>query len=223
MLISIEGPDAVGKDTIVNTLTEKFGYIHACNYPTYKLHKDNDNSIQNRIRGMLKDYLSGEQKMSHTTFQIFAFFDKFQDYNKLMKYKQSKKLYLLNRYIASSWVYGILSAAKQLDIDIKTFMEIMKGINSFLVQPDIDVAILADIEVIKRRITERSDAASVYEHDEYITNVVECYTYMYTSESNLVYPGTIPHTTFMNNGDKTPIEVATDIDTYIKGVINASN
>ena len=50
MLVAIEGPDAVGKDTIIDILVEKYGYINAVHFPTYKLYDESKKDLTNHMR-----------------------------------------------------------------------------------------------------------------------------------------------------------------------------
>lgn len=217
MLLAIEGIDASGKDTVVNALTESYGYVHAFNFPTYRLFDDAGKSVWNNIRFILKEYLKNpDSGIDHFSFQIFAFMDKYLASDKLSTCKKSKKKYIINRYISSSVVYGVASISKQEGIDLATTMRVIKNLNAYLVQPDVDVCLTADISVVKERLLSRGLEYSVYENDEYFQCIKDMYEFMYSSDNKTSpYPGTIPHMMISNNGDKLSSDVAKEIHEFV--------
>lgn len=214
MLVAIEGPDAVGKDTIIDILVKKYNYINAVHFPTYKLYDSSKNDSTNYMRKMLTDYLHGTDNIDDFTFQILSFMDKFNYYDKFTKYKKSKKIYLINRYISSSIIYGLLSIAQNSNYVVSDVMSIITNINKMLIQPDVDIAILSNIESITQRISNREDK-SRYEDLDFIQSVLDCYTYMYLDDNRKAYPEYIMHTAFYNNNDSSPEHVADEIHEFI--------
>ena len=58
MLVTIEGPDGVGKDTVLDLLISKYGYKFGVAFPTYK--NPDSAHTPSFITDMIRQYLHGD-------------------------------------------------------------------------------------------------------------------------------------------------------------------
>src|SRR5690606_19075419 len=103
-------PDCVGKTSCIKYLNEMYPDIYEKSnlaFPTYKLNEVSKTPMY--LRKKLSGYLNKTMNVSHTMFQLINLIDKVCHYDILNEYSKSKKVYLIDRFKPSAYVYGMIS------------------------------------------------------------------------------------------------------------------
>lgn len=165
-MISIEGPDGVGKSTQVELLKsnlESKGYkVYSEHFPRY------DTSLGK----LIKDMLIGEKEMiSFDSFQMLYIADQIDFKNKIIKLKEEKYDYLiLDRYDLSTIVYY---CSKNSFKSIETIFSWQKHI----IKPDLTIVMISSTDINSKSNFKELD---LLERDiELMKNVKHGYLYCY--------------------------------------------
>ena len=161
MLVVIEGPDGVGKTTLINNLINMYPKIYdkfPLSFPTYKKHLTNSKTPQ-YLRDKLYDYLLNDKRgdISDLQFQYINLIDKVMQYSEFTEYKNRDKIYLIDRYKASGYVYGVSS---MLDSNLfngneKFIRYVNEQMVSLIEDPSFDIFLYAEPEYVMKRIDKK--------------------------------------------------------------------
>lgn len=198
MLVAIEGPDGVGKDTTLDLLISKYGYKFGMAFPNYK--NPDGAHTPSFIVDMIQKYLHGDTSIRDIQAQVLIAVDEIFYARELEKMlcKNTAEVYLLNRYLASAVVYGVWSI-QQSGCDADMALRICEEINKCKVQNDLDICLLAEPHVLIERLSKRQDlASSIYEKKSVLEYLVQAYKDYYKNHTGILVDTT----------DKTPDEVA---------------
>jgi thymidylate kinase len=216
MLVVIEGPDGVGKTTLINNLINMYPKIYdkfPLSFPTYKKHLTNSKTPQ-YLRDKLYDYLLNDKRgdISDLQFQYINLIDKVMQYSEFTEYKNRDKIYLIDRYKASGYVYGVSS---MLDSNLfngneKFIRYVNEQMVSLIEDPSFDIFLYAEPEYVMKRIDKRNDDRSAYETEELIK--VICREYVH-------YFNTFVQNGIMIDATQKPEDVVADVHSVIKKVL----
>lgn len=188
MIVVIEGPDGVGKTTLINNLIKTHPSTYQkfpLSFPTYKEHLLNSKTPQ-YLRNKLYDYLLKDERgnISDLQFQYINLIDKIMHYQEFIEHKQNKEnIYLIDRYKASGYVYGVSSMleSKLFDGNNSYVRYINEQMLSLIEDPDLDILLYADPECLIDRIDSRNETKSVYEKEHIIKMICKEYVNYFNS------------------------------------------
>lgn len=156
-LISIEGPDGVGKSTLVQNLKAYYGdiglnveYVHFPRYGT-------------RVGQVIKDVLFSHEKMDPRAFQMLYSADRI-NFTKISipQFEEYMNILLVDRYISSGMVYGQLGGINPKDI---LFFE--KDVR----KPDINIILTASVKTLVGRMNYKiQDMFETYDNMKKVVN-----------------------------------------------------
>ncbi len=124
MIVTLDGPDGVGKSTISKRIAEdlEFAYIH---YPFY----------ENETGEKITDMLSGKLPWDPLIFQCLQTCNRIQIMPHLKKLEKEYGGVILDRCDPSTWVYGQLDGLSK---------ELINQLISVLPKADLEIIIIAD-------------------------------------------------------------------------------
>jgi len=172
MIVVIEGPDGVGKTTLINNLVKEYPLLYKkfpLSFPTYK--KDiHASKTPQHLRDKLYDYLLNEERgnISDLQFQYINLIDKVIHHNDFIKYKEDREtVYLIDRYKASGYVYGVSSMLESnlFNGNEEFIRYVNEQMISLVEDPTFDVLLYADHICLLDRIDDRNEKKSVYEKE----------------------------------------------------------
>ncbi len=220
MLVVIEGPDGVGKTTLINNLIKAYPTMYDVfpyTFPTYKKNITNSKTPQ-YLRDKLYNYLMQDKRgdISDLQFQYVNLIDKMMHYDVIVEYKNKDKVYLLDRYKPSGYVYGVSSMLQSnvFNGNEKQIRYISEQMLSLLVDPTFDVFLYAEPIHLMSRIHLRNDTKSVYETEELLNLVCKEYVYYF---NNFVQNG------IMIDAEQNPEEVMLYTHSIIKKLLIEDN
>lgn len=189
MIYAIEGPDGVGKDSVIEYLVNK----HNCkkfftNFPSYK--EELPSYTYEKTRKLMKDYLSGENNCTPYMFQLANLIDKHTHNKYIVECREDKdNIYLLNRWKASGFIYGSLDMAENEGFDIEVSQYLCKQMMDLIEDPTGEICLIANTSTLVERMKKRSEQKSVYEDIEFLENICEMYMQYYRDKegSYIIY------------------------------------
>lgn len=220
MLLVLEGPDAVGKDTIAEALSnyksDDFSYTFCFGFslPTYKMVPKNE--TESKIRHVIKSYLNKTNtSITPFEFQVYATIDKYLCMQKMNSLKKEKSIiYIVNRFISSAIVYGLVDECRFNQEDA---LYILNTLHKPLCKPNFDICLMCPLDVILSRLSDRHDI-SIYETKNKLEFIIDMYYKLYSNDSlNDIYPkdSNIPYT-IINNFNRSADDVCLEIVRFIK-------
>jgi dTMP kinase len=171
MLINIDGPDGVGKSTLIRGLLSfllTLGPATFIHFPRY------DTAIGNVIRQVLDRKINCEPRALQMLYSVdrinFAMYQ-------LMGLQQQYKFVLVDRYTTSGIVYGKIDNISPMDI---LFFE------RDIVKPVINLVLIAEIEHIMERLKSRGNSLDKFEDIEFQKTALQHYKEIHT-----IFPNTV--------------------------------
>jgi thymidylate kinase len=183
MLIVIEGPDGVGKSTLIKNLINSYPTIYKkfdVSFPTYKKTEANSQTAPH-IRSMLYDYLLNNKRgeISDVQFQLANLIDKVSHTKQITEAaRDMKTFYLLDRYKPSAYVYGVVSLMDS-GMEEKSARMLCEEINKMIINPVFEIFLYADCEYLLERLEKRNQGADVYENASFLKRVCNEYNYYF--------------------------------------------
>ena len=159
MLISIEGIDGAGKNTLVSALKESFDRpVEVIAFPRYadSIHAQ---LAQKALYGKMGDLTDSAYAMA----TLFAL-DRYGVKDQLQRAKESDTVVLLDRYVASNAAY---SAARLEDDAVMEWVHDLEFGTLGLPQADLQVYLDTAVEVASERAQARAQADASRERDRY--------------------------------------------------------
>lgn len=159
MLISIEGIDGAGKNTLVSALKESFDRpVEVIAFPRYadSIHAQ---LAQKALYGKMGDLTDSAYAMA----TLFAL-DRYGVKDQLQRAKESDTVVLLDRYVASNAAY---SAARLEDDAVMEWVHDLEFGTLSLPQADLQVYLDTAVEVASERAQARAQADASRERDRY--------------------------------------------------------
>lgn len=183
MLYLIEGPDGSGKDTVINGLVENyFCEKFFTNFPSYK--EETFSYTPEPTRKLMRDYLHGEGNVSPYVFQLANLIDKYMHNKSIREYKKDKgKIYLLNRWKPSGFIYGSIDMAEKENFDLEVSKYLCSHMMELIEDPDGEICLMAAPEVLIERSKQRNEN-SVYENEDFFYSITEMYMQFYRNRPN---------------------------------------
>lgn len=230
MLLVLEGTDGVGKDTVIDELCKMDDrFIKGLSFPRLK---NLDCGTPEIYRKFIDWYFNSDEyhyTSSETGYFILAI-DKYLATDTLFKFQQDpNKFYVINRYNLSGVVYSLYDFVKYMmdfkngvpghNIKIEKFMDQMKYINSFLINPQYNILITASDKNIEERLKFRNKD-SKYDDVEKSLQIQRLYKAFYSTEENVFSSymfnicGTSTRYTTISN-DNSPEETVKEIIQYL--------
>lgn len=147
MFITIEGPNGVGKTTIIAVLARR---LIAADFNTFLTKEPTISSLGQFLK-------TGEEVYRGKCLACIAAADRYYHIeNEILPALQSGKLVISDRYVESSLVLQQLDGC-QLDF--------IWQLNSQIVIPNLSVVVMAKLKTIKQRLSERGGNLSRFERD----------------------------------------------------------
>lgn len=159
MLISIEGIDGAGKNTLVSALKESLDRpVEVIAFPRYEdsIHAQ---LAQKALYGKMGDLTDSAYAMA----TLFAL-DRYGVKDQLQRAKESDTVVLLDRYVASNAAY---SAARLEDDAVMEWVHDLEFGTLSLPQADLQVYLDTAVEVASERAQARAQADASRERDRY--------------------------------------------------------
>ena len=159
MLISIEGIDGAGKNTLVSALKESLDRpVEVIAFPRYadSIHAQ---LAQKALHGKMGDLTDSAYAMA----TLFAL-DRYGVKDQLQRAKESDTVVLLDRYVASNAAY---SAARLEDDAVMEWVHDLEFGTLSLPQADLQVYLDTAVEVASERAQARAQADASRERDRY--------------------------------------------------------
>ena len=159
MLISIEGIDGAGKNTLVSALKESLDRpVEVIAFPRYadSIHAQ---LAQKALYGKMGDLTDSAYAMA----TLFAL-DRYGVKDQLQRAKESDTVVLLDRYVASNAAY---SAARLEDDAVMEWVHDLEFGTLGLPQADLQVYLDTAVEVASERAQARAQADASRERDRY--------------------------------------------------------
>lgn len=183
MLYVIEGPDGVGKDSIINYLVAVYGCEKFfTNFPSYR--EEMFSYTYEKTRQLMRDYLSEKDNCTPYTFQLANLIDKHTHNEFVIDCKEDPNtIHLLNRWKASGFIYGSLDMTEKEGFDFEVSQYLCKNMMSLIEDPDGEICLMADPAVLIDRMGKRK-GKSVYEKKDFLEKVCEMYMQFYRDREN---------------------------------------
>lgn len=183
MLYVIEGPDGVGKDSIINYLVSVYGFEKFfTNFPSYR--EDTFSYTYEKTRQLMRDYLSDKNNCTPYTFQLANLVDKHTHNEFVVDCREDKTcIHLLNRWKTSGFIYGSLDMAEKEHFDFEVAQYLCRNMMDLIEDPDGEICLMADISILMKRMGKR-EGKSVYEKKDFLEKVCEMYMQFYRDKKN---------------------------------------
>ena len=135
LIVSFEGPNGSGKDTLINYLESNYNLKTSFKFPSYKMDK------RNIYSNMIKNILLKKQNSKTYNFvlQYLTYLDKLYFKKEIENIKNEKDVYMFDRYV-STCLYLLTSFKK----DSRSYKHICNQYNKNIVKPDIEFILISD-------------------------------------------------------------------------------
>lgn len=195
-IVAIEGPDGVGKTTLIESLLTFFKLLGVSvayrHFPRYNTD----------LGKFIKSVLMGQSKIDPKWFQLLYSADRLDfSSNEYKRLKNQFDILLVDRYILSGIVYGMMCG---LPIDY------IWQVEQQVVKPDLNIILqVKNVDVLLNRMKNRL-TRDIYETRQHLQQVIQYYDLM----------GAVFSDVFYVNAERPPQQIVTDTIHIITDELN---